>query len=165
MPKTEEPDFFRIDRDRLDWEWMRQPELYYQHAEKLAAARMAAEQAKTETDLVYAEMDAKIRDRPEKYGILKVTEAAVRAAILVADKYQAAVKAHLEAKYNVDILQAAVTTLDHRKRALENLVDLQGRNYFATPIAKSHSAATAEAMTDAQKRRARKAQENDDDDG
>ena len=34
-----EPDFFELDKNRLDVEWTKQPKLYWQTAEKLADAR------------------------------------------------------------------------------------------------------------------------------
>ena len=54
-------------------------------------------------------------------------------AIILAEEYQYAQKLVFIAKHRVDVLSGAVTALDHRKKALENLVDLHGRNYFSTP--------------------------------
>ena len=34
----------------------------------------------------------------------------------------------------MDMIQAAVIALDHRKSALERMVSLHGQNYFSTPV-------------------------------
>jgi DNA repair ATPase RecN len=127
------PDFFLIDPNALDREWIAQPALYHEYATKLADAKRAAEQAKTAVDVVWATVETAVRETPAKYGIEKVTEAAVKAAVSTHRKYAAAIQAAIDAKHAVDILQAAVNTLDHRKRALENLVDLRLADYFSEP--------------------------------
>jgi hypothetical protein len=126
-------DFFQIDPNALDREWVQQPALYHKYAVRLANARRDAEQAETLIDVVYAELDAAIRANPEKYGVAKITEPSVKAAILGHRKYKAATAAHIEAKHAAGILQAAVSTMDHRKRAFENLVDLRLADYFSEP--------------------------------
>ena len=41
----------------------------------------------------------------------------------------------ISTKHKVDVLQVVVDALDHRKKALENLVTLHGMSYFASPKA------------------------------
>jgi hypothetical protein len=41
----------------------------------------------------------------------------------------------LRAKDRVNKVEAVVTALDHRKKALENLVYLHGQSYFSAPTA------------------------------
>ena len=55
----------------------------------------------------------------------------------VQDEYLEASVAVSKAYHKVNLTQAAVTALEHRKRALEKLVDLHGQNYFAEPHAKT----------------------------
>lgn len=38
-----------------------------------------------------------------------------------------------EARYNEDLLEGAVKSMQQRKNALENLVNLNNTNYFASP--------------------------------
>jgi hypothetical protein len=66
----------------------------------------------------------------------KVTEAAVAAAILTQPNYRVALKALTAARHRQDVYQAAVDALDHRKKALESLVQLHGQGYFAAPRAR-----------------------------
>ena len=48
-------------------------------------------------------------------------------------KYKKANEEFLNAKYEVDVAQAAVVAMSQRKDALENLVRLHGQQYFAGP--------------------------------
>lgn len=145
--------FFEIDEHRLDSEWVRQPAVYYRYAVKLADARTAYEQAKAARDVTVAELDREIRTHPEVYGVAKITEGVVEKTVLLQPEYQKAIAEVIDAKHQMDMLQAAVDTLEHRKRALENLVSLHGQNYFSTPRA-PHG--TEEEMDEAVKRHTRK---------
>lgn len=131
-----ESGFFDIDLDQLDVEWLRQPKLVYDYAVAAAASRIAFEQAKADFELVCAELDSEIRTDPEKFGAVKLTESMVKNITTVQPEYQQAQKKVLKTRSDYESLQAVLSALDHRKRTLENLVNLHGQNYFATPTAK-----------------------------
>jgi len=126
-------DFFNIDINMLDKEWLHQAELFFQWAVKLADARGRLEQAKGELDLTKAECDKAIRESPEDFGIKKATETQVSLTIITLTEYKEALKTYQAAQYEVNVNQAAVQALDHRKSALERLVSLHGQKYFAQP--------------------------------
>lgn len=132
-------DFLEIDQHALDKEWLSQPKKVFKYAQDLAHARKTLDEAKTELDLAEAELDKTIRNDPGEFGIEKLTEKTVQAAIKEQKEYQAAQKELLEAKHAVDILAAAVNALEHRKRALESLVTLHGQQYFSSPSVKASS--------------------------
>lgn len=134
-------EFFDIDKTRLDEEWTNQPKIYFEYASKLAKANSIVEQAKAEADVVKAEVASKIRNDPKKYGGKdKLSETQITVIISSDKKYQEALQVIRSKKYKADILSAAVWALDHRKKALENLVYLHGQNYFSTPQAKGENA-------------------------
>jgi hypothetical protein len=151
--ESDEFDFFAIDEHRLDKEWVNQPTLFFTWARKLADARQQLEEAKASLDVVYAELDNAIRERPGKYGLEKITESAIKQLIPSQAPYAEALAAVNTTKHRVDVLQAAVTALEHRKRALENLVDLHGQNYFAEPTAPAHSRERVQETTKQQIRK------------
>jgi len=129
-------DFFDIDINRLDEEWINQPKIFFKYASQLADARRKLEEAKAELDVIRAEIDLDIRSNPTNYfgnKIGKTTESLITSTILQQSKYQEALLSFRKRKHRIDILQAAVNALDHRKSALERLVSLHGQNYFATP--------------------------------
>lgn len=123
----------KIDPDDLDLEFLAQPTLMLKYTRHLAQMRKEVDEAKQNLDIKQAEVDRKIRENPEAYGIEKVTENSIRSAILTEDEFQEAQKDFLDAKYEMDMAQGAVNAFEQRKSALENLVKLHGMNYFAGP--------------------------------
>lgn len=129
-------DFFDLDSNRLDGEWLNQPRLYHENALKLADARAELERAKSHRDVVAAELDREIRLDPAAFDIAgKVTEGAITNTILLQKRHRLAEEQVIQAKHTVDVLVAVVEALDHRKKALENLVQLEARDYFSAPRA------------------------------
>lgn len=124
---------FRPDKDALDEEWVKQPELFHQYAVEHADATLELEELKDTIEVIKAELDKDIRAHPKRYGFQKITDAVVKAAIPEQEEYKKAVRRVNKAKHKVDVLAAGVKALDHKKKALENLVYLHGQNYFSSP--------------------------------
>ena len=137
---------FGIDKNLLDDEWLGQPKLYFNWAIQLEDARADFEEVKAAFDVVKAEVDLEIRTTPDAYDLVKATEKSIAAALIVQPEYEEAQQKVFTAKHRVGILQAAVTALDHRKKALEKLVDLHGQKYFATPRASEQSREAVERI-------------------
>jgi len=122
-----------IDLLRLDEEWQGQPKMRHYFGCKLADAQFAMDEAKDGLNVIKAEMDAAIRADPAAYGLAKATESAIAGAVVRTELCVKAMKKANQAKHSLNILQAAVDGLEHRKRALTKLVELHGQDYFATP--------------------------------
>lgn len=154
---------FQIDRNCLDDEWVSQPDLYRRYATAAADAKQAHEEAKNDSSVVRAQVERDIRSDPEKFGIGKVTEGAIKTAIEVDDRCREAGEAEIEARHRYDVLSAAVGALDHKRSALSNLVQLHSADYFSQPTA---PASSREPIEEAGKQRARRSQRRraDDDD-
>lgn len=133
LPDETNADFLKIDELALDREWLGQSELYFTHAVKAAKAQRTRDRCKAELDVTKAEVDELIRAKPEKYGVTKLTEGNISAAIARHARYKEASEALNAAQYRFNIRNAALTALEHRKRALTMLVDLHNSNYFADP--------------------------------
>jgi len=129
MPKLR----LEIDQLRLDEEWLNQPRQRQVWGELLADAQLAYDEAKSYLEVIKAETDREIREDPDGYGVLKVTETAVANAVTVYPAVKIATKKMNEAKHKVNVLQAAVDGLEHRKRALTELVELHGQDYYSVP--------------------------------
>lgn len=129
----EEADVLAIDEHRLDEEWVRQPAVFGRYALKLAEKRSELDAAKSRLDVVEAETDRDIRKMPENYGISKITEVVVERTIKIQLPYMRAVDKVNRLKHEVAVVQAYVDALDHKKKALENLVMLWLNSYFAEP--------------------------------
>lgn len=126
---------FDLDINNLDKEWVAQPHHYYKAAKLLADARRQLEEAKANQDVTLAEVNLDVRTNFENYGLSKVTEDSVKTTSLTQDVYLKAQRHTTDARHRVDVLTAFVTALEHRKRALEKLVDLFGMDYYSAPRA------------------------------
>lgn len=130
-----EPDFYDLDKYRLDEEWESQPKLYRRHAMELADAKADSERAEAVKAVVYAEVEQEFRSANS--GAAKApTEAAVKAAVITDKRYRDAVESAIQAQHAADVAKVAVDTLNHRKMALENLVSLFLSAYYAKPRAR-----------------------------
>lgn len=136
-----------IDELRLDRECVRQPKLYFAAAKRAADARAAMEEAKSAVDLERAEVDSAIREDPSKFGLEKVTESAISKAIELDRDFIGAKEAFAKARYELDICQAFVNALDHKKSMLGHLVSLHGQNFFSDVPVKEPAARASIAST------------------
>ncbi len=122
-----------VDPNHLDKEWLGQPRLYSEYAEHLAEARFDHAEAKNKLELVMAEVARLIRSDPISHGVKKVTVDAIKDAVTLHVEVQNAQKKLNKKKYDLDLLQACVDTLDQRKKTLEHLVQLRLADYFSEP--------------------------------
>ena len=129
-------DDINIDETALDVEWLNQPRLMAKYAVILATAARDVDYSKENLDVVRADLELEVRDKPEAFGVEKgtrVTEALVTAIVLGCDKYKKASREYIDAKYEHNIALGIVRAFDQRKSSLENLVRLHGQSYFAGP--------------------------------
>lgn len=166
----DDSDFLKIDENALDKEWMLQADLRFEWGVKLADAKKELDDAEAFFALTKAELDGNIREDPAAYGVKcsdrtgAPTEPTVAAAILMQKDYKSAQSDVHDARHKVNHTQAAVIAIDHRKAALENLVELFGLQYFAAPRAKGEGA--KEFSRDAERRAAyhgRRSRDEEDD--
>ena len=126
-------DILRIDPMKLDDEWLYQPGLYMEWAEKAAKARAAFDRARAELDRTEATVAKDIRADPDKFGIPKATEAAIAYEVRNDDRYIRASNAHIKARMHSEITYRMTVALEQRKKALENLAFLTQQGYFSEP--------------------------------
>lgn len=123
-----------IDPLKLDEEWINQPKKVEKYARRLTEAKFDLAEAKAQLDATAAELAFKIRSKPTRYGMDKVTDQKVKDAIILQDEYQEALRNYNGLRKTVDLLEGIMTALEHRKKALENLVYLHGQSYFSAPV-------------------------------
>lgn len=110
-----------IDRNNLEEEWEKQAGLYLYYSEELINITV-------ERDKMKAALDKDIRDNPTKYGIGTIREEVVKNAIVIhgGEEFEMI-------NIKTSILVAKVKALEHKKKALENLVQLYISGYNAVP--------------------------------
>lgn len=112
-----------IDPDDLDNEWLRQPILYMKYAEAAAEARRRTGKAEEKIKVVRSKLITKADGTAQK----------IEAYYRTHPDHVEAKEELIEAQYQADVMSAAEKAFEHRKRALENLVRLEERGYFASP--------------------------------
>lgn len=135
LKPEDEFDFFDIDLNRLEEEWQNQPKIFFKVSCQLTAAERKESKLKASREVIKADIAAKMRKAPSKYGLEKATEAAINSKMMTQDPYVKAQNLLLDKRYRVGILRSAIFALNHRKAALENEVKLHGQNYFSKPQA------------------------------
>jgi len=144
----------QIDKNRLDDEWLEQPKIIRHWTEQAAEARRDFEHTKADLVVVKAEVARAARSDPESVGLAKITEAAIAEYVPTDKRVRKAEKMVIDARYEMEIMDGFVEAMQHRKKALENAVELFLSGYFAEPRAKSPDA--KDRMRDAQKKHIRK---------
>jgi len=145
-------DVFDIDLNRLEEECADQPLLFIHYSQLLKKAKKNLAQEKSKLELCIAEIEMKIRMNPTKFGLPagKPTEKSITTKALLNKKCKQANKKYLKVKDKADTLQVYVGALEYRKRALSDLVQLHGQQYFSKPYTTSeYRKVVAELESDA----------------
>ena len=140
-------DLLAIDRNNLELECEKQPQLAFEWGEQLAAASRRAKEARNSLKLAEAQIATEVRTRPGDYGLFKVTEDSVKQAVLLQSEYQQIQKELVIAEYEEDLLQQFCYAWSDRKKELENMVQLHGQMYFSRVQTTPREAAPARMRT------------------
>ena len=122
-----------IDPSRLDEEWLAHPVVYMKYCNALTDITQERDKQKEKLEVVKAELDRDIRSDPEKFGLAKITEGAISSVLILQPKYKDAQEELNNLTYQVNMIGNAVKAFEHRKKALEAMVDLYINQYWAGP--------------------------------
>lgn len=134
-----------IDVDDLPGECVRQPRLYFKFSRLLADKKRQLAELEAELEVVEAEALLEFRRDPVGAGLMEAPDPKNKkpAKEPTVDLFKAAVKTHplvrklvlkiIGRKHAVDVVQGYVTTLDHRKRMIEQLVEQKVKDFFGEP--------------------------------
>lgn len=123
----------KIDGDDLENEWIEQASLYLYYAEAHADSIQAKEKAKNDVDVAYAQLDSLIRKDWEKHFEKHPSESAIQSWIIQQEKHKKVLDIFYKKSHTVNLMQAAKTAFDHRRKALENLVSLLITGFHSEP--------------------------------
>jgi hypothetical protein len=125
----------KIDPNALDDEWLRQADLMRKYSVQVADFLQQKERAEEELNVCKADLDKDIRSDPDGYNITapKITETVIINTIYIQAVYRDAAEKVSDVTHEWNVAKAMVTSIDHKKTALECLVKLHGQSYFAGP--------------------------------
>jgi hypothetical protein len=121
-----------VDADILDLLWLKQPQLHWKYSEASAEANDLVRKKKNDLEVLYARLDQEIRISLEGEG-KKTTADSVKAAILCDERHIKAVIEYNDALYRADLCGSAVKAVEHKKSALQSMVQLCLSGYTAMP--------------------------------
>lgn len=150
MASDQEPREYRedmlIEKFDLPMEWERQPQLYLHWAEEAVFAQTERDSISSQVDLLRAQLDSDIRLHPAEYGFvdgdqnaIKPTEPAIKACILQQPNFKEKSEELASATQTVNIMNAAKAGMDHKRRALTSLTELQIAGFYGSNTAPSEN--------------------------
>ena len=134
--KEQKKNILSIDKYDLDTETATQPDLYHHWAKIACKKRFEYDTAKLHHDVLKAKVELEIRKNPEKFGLSKVTEDTVKAAMAVDKRLIDSYENVLTLKKEASELDCLTEALQQRKKSIEDLIQLFFRDYFAKPKTK-----------------------------
>lgn len=144
--RAEEEEFdyesdLEIDPFALDTEFANHPIVFMKYAKASAKANKIAKLAEEKVKTVRSQLIKEAKESGEKH-----TETTLEAYYRTQPEYQKAKQEWIDATYEADLLNNAVFAFQARKLALENLVVLQGREYYSEPQVPRDSPDVEEAV-------------------
>lgn len=121
----------KINRFKLDKECEQHPSKYLYWSEKLAEQKAELDKLKDRLDLIKSSAELDYRANPRDGA--KVTESTIKAMVDSDPGIVELKKSINECKSDVYTLQAAVSSLEHKKSSLDNLRHLFIAGYFSNP--------------------------------
>jgi len=110
-----------IDINRLDVACQEQPQLVTEIEDIVADLKYDVRKREMEYDETCSVAEQQIRDNPSTFGIQgKVTEAAVKAAIIIHGDVRSALDKAIQAKHWMDKASAVATGFHHRRAMLDD---------------------------------------------
>lgn len=141
-----------INPNALDEEWLRQSGIVMSLGEMWVNACAERDAQKDNIKIIEAAAQAAVRTNPESYGIVKVTEAQVAAAVDNDQEVAAARQELVALSQAASILQIGRDAANHRKDALNALTQLYLSGYFGDKPKKEIKAGVHEAQDTASSR-------------
>jgi hypothetical protein len=123
-----------IDKHSLHNEWEHQPTLFYEYGKLQANAEIEKDMLKDLLEVEKATVEKEIRKNPELFGIKgKATESAIKSSIITDKRVVIANEKYLEGAKEAKLSLAVAKAFEHRKKALEKLVELHLAGYYSKP--------------------------------
>lgn len=119
----------RINPDDLDESWLEQAPLFLQYSDALAAAEKQLNDVKEELTVLEATAFKNILDNESK----KPSDSVMNSMVSLDSNVMEKRKEVNQLKFDVGVLKGVVEAFNHRKKALEKLVDLRIYGLNAEP--------------------------------
>ena len=123
----------QIDPNQLDLAAVTQGEIFFKWAERAVEARAEMDKSKLQLEVLEATLSIQCRENPADFGLVKMTEGSIKAAVQIHAEYLAGYDKYLRTRKDCALIEKAVIAMEMRKRMIEVLITLHGQQYFAGP--------------------------------
>ena len=125
---------FTIDKARLDVEWESVSVRSFSMHKLAAKTQLLLDDIKRQMEVARAKVDSEIRRDPINNGFPsgKTTENGIESAIVLDSKIQELASQINDARYRVNLAEAAVEAISTKKKALDGLTQLHSTNYYTS---------------------------------
>lgn len=120
----------QINQFDLENECVNQPIIYDEVGQLATDAKSNARLSKDNLDYTKASIEMEIRSNPEKFGIAKITESSVDAAVKTDQRYIDASVNYINAQKLADSLTILLSAAEQRKSMIKDLVSLYIYSYY-----------------------------------
>jgi hypothetical protein len=128
--KIDEKDL-ELDLYKLDEGWLDLPLLSLKWSQKLVETEMDTRNLKIKVEQLRATIDGKMRENPGEYGIQKITEGTITAAITIHPAVVEALQECNDKDRESKEVKAMCLAIEAKRKALEGLTQLYSTGYFA----------------------------------
>lgn len=128
-------DLLHLDKNNLDTQSFKQPELYWEWAKKWVNAVERRDKLKENISIITAEASAEIRKNPEKFGLAvdsKLTETFINSQLPTHSKVRIINDQLIEAQKDVNLFQSAKEAINSLGARLDTAAKLFTGGYFTT---------------------------------
>jgi len=122
----------------------KQPKLASEAGEVAAEAKAEAKRQDLQADEAEASAERDIRLHPEEYGLSKITESAVKSAVVLHPDVMKAKRDAIESAELADKAKNLANAFEHRRSMLNAEVDLYVNNYWGEPGMKARQMSGSE---------------------
>jgi hypothetical protein len=127
------PEDFEINEQALDVEWLEHANKHWRVSKRYAEAVKAHREAVEEVKTVRSQLLLAAANDPSVLGGAKPTVGNIEAWYRTHHKFREVREAEINAQFVMNIAEQGLRNMHNRRVALENLVALEQRNYFAGP--------------------------------
>jgi len=119
-----------IEMTELHRECVRQPQEMSKYIKAHSQAIFDRDSKKRELQVARAEAEKDVRSNPETYGLDKITEGAVKAAVEADEEVNKLESELISCEYAVNLMRGALGAFRDRRMALEGLINLLTMGYW-----------------------------------
>ncbi len=121
----------KVDFSNLHGNWQNSADIFMDYSDESAKVTMRLDKLRERMSIREADLDMWIRTDPDKYGISKITDSAIKAQVIADNDCQQYRDEIIELTYESNILKGAVKSHEKRSKSMEWITQLWIKNYFA----------------------------------